>query len=522
MRRLLALALTGALVLTSCSSDDGDSATDTSADTSTTTEPSTDGSTVPPVDRPDGPAATVDHEIEDASAAFMGAARPVGDLDGSGYVEHEFQVSGTAVAYESEGELTGDGAWQLTAIGEDDAAGAGEFATRILVRRPADPADANGTVLVEWLNVSGGVDANPDYAYLEEEILRGGYTWVGVSAQSIGIEGGPVAVAVAPDNELVGAVAGKGLKAIAPDRYAELSHPGDEYSYDIYTQVTRALRADDGTLLDGLPADRIIAVGESQSGFALTTYVDGVQPLTEAFDGFFIHSRGGAPLPLAGTNSPNVDIASALAGTPTAIRTDLRAPTLMIQSESDVLGVLGFLPARQDDSDTVRTWEMAGTSHVDQHLLGSVADTFDCGAPVNNGPMHLILKAGLRALDAWVRDGTPPPTAEPLEVTEQEGAEAYVRDDLGIVNGGIRTPLVDVPVEVLSGEPGPSNDVACLLAGTTISMSPNDLAEQYGSSETYLAEYEASADEAIAAGFVLEEDREALLDMAQPDLIVAG
>ena len=48
------------------------------------------------------------------------------------------------------------------------------YVTRILVRRPAEDADFNGTVVVEWLNVSGGVDANPDYSYLGDEIHRGG------------------------------------------------------------------------------------------------------------------------------------------------------------------------------------------------------------------------------------------------------------------------------------------------------------------------------------------------------------
>lgn len=515
MPRLSAIALASALVLASCSSDDSSSPSTTAAPAgSSTTAPGSTTTAAPEVERPDGPAVEVDKEIPKPEEAFLGAARPLGDLAELGYEQQEFQVSGTALAYEADGDLPADGTWELTP-GEAD----GEFATRILVRRPAEKADANGTVLVEWLNVSGGVDANPDYAYLEEEILRGGYTYVGVSVQSIGIEGGPVAVSVASDNELVGSVAGKGLKAIAPDRYADLSHPGDQYSYDIYSQVARALRADDGTLLGDVDAERIIAVGESQSGFALTTYANGVQPLTEAFDGFFIHSRGGAPLPLAGTNSPDVDIASAIAGTPTAIRTDLRAPTLMIQSESDVLGVLNYLPARQDDTDTVRTWEMAGTAHVDQHLVGPIADSFDCGAPINAGPMHLILKAGLRALDAWVRDGTAPPSADPLEVDEAEGSATYVRDELGIVEGGIRTPLVDVPVEVLSGEPGPAGSVACLLAGSTISLPPNDLAELYPSADDYLEQYEASADEAIEAGFVLEDDRQALLDLAQPDLI---
>ena len=511
--RLAAAAVTAVLLLASCSSDGSDASS--SGDDSSTTAAGDTTTTAPEVERPDGPAAEVVREIEAEGSAFLGASRPASGLDAAGYEEHEFIVSGTATSYEPDGELSGDGEWTLEPTGDE-----GDYVTRIVVRRPADPADANGTVLLEWLNVSGGVDANPDYAYMEEEILRSGSTWVGVSVQSIGIEGGPVAVAVAADNPLVGQVAGKGLKVIAPDRYADLSHPGDQYSYDIYSQVARAVRADDGTILGDLSADHLIAVGESQSGFALTTYANGVQPLTEAYDGFLIHSRGGAPLPLAGTNdNANVDIASAIAGTPTQIRTDLRAPTLIVQSESDVVGILNYLPARQPDSDTVRTWEMAGTSHVDQYLLGSIADSFDCGADINDGPMHVILKASLRALVNWVATGETPPEAEPLEVEEQEGASSYVRDELGVVNGGVRTPPVDVPAVVLSGDPGPSSEVACLLAGTTIPIPPTDLTELYPSAEDYLAEYEEAVDATIEAGFALEEDREALMDFARPEAI---
>ena len=115
---------------------------------------------------------------------------------------------------------------------------------------------------------------------------------MGVSAQRIGIEGGPVAVQ-APGAELMGA--GKGLRTFDADRYGALKHPGDAYSYDLYTQVGRALRAPGAVNpLDGLEVERFVAVGESQSAFALTTYVNGVQPLTEQFDAFLIHSRGGA------------------------------------------------------------------------------------------------------------------------------------------------------------------------------------------------------------------------------------
>ena len=59
-----------------------------------------------------------------------------------------------------------------------------------------------------------------------------------------------MAVAV-PGTEEAGA--GKGLRAIDPERYGDLHHPGDAYAYDIYTQVARALR-DPGAVdpLDGL------------------------------------------------------------------------------------------------------------------------------------------------------------------------------------------------------------------------------------------------------------------------------
>ena len=61
---------------------------------------------------------------------------------------------------------------------------------KLLVRRPADPAKFNGTVVVEWLNVSGQLELSPDYWFTRDELLRKGYAWVGVSAQSVGVNGG--------------------------------------------------------------------------------------------------------------------------------------------------------------------------------------------------------------------------------------------------------------------------------------------------------------------------------------------
>jgi hypothetical protein len=96
------------------------------------------------------------------------------------------------------------------------------------------------------------------------------------------------------------------------------------------------------------------------------------------------------------------------------------------------------------------------------------------------------------------------------------------RDPDGIALGGIRTPPVDVPAVVLSGAPGPSEEVICILMGSTVPLPPERLAERYPSVEAYREQYNANMGEAIAAGFVLEEDREALAGYAKPDLVAAA
>ena len=81
------------------------------------------------------------------------------------------------------------------------------FRTRIVVRRPSDPDRFSGTVVVEWHNVSAGIDAAPDWGFFHRHLAAQGHAWVGVSAQKVGIDGG-------------GFVEGIHLKLLAPERYA--------------------------------------------------------------------------------------------------------------------------------------------------------------------------------------------------------------------------------------------------------------------------------------------------------------
>jgi hypothetical protein len=106
------------------------------------------------------------------------------DLGGLGYLATEWFLAGTANSWRSAGELGDDGRWAV------EAAGAAPFQTRLLACVPADPLRFNGTVVVEWLNVSGGGDGSPDWFFLHRHLMREGAAWVGVSAQKAGIDGG--------------------------------------------------------------------------------------------------------------------------------------------------------------------------------------------------------------------------------------------------------------------------------------------------------------------------------------------
>ncbi|MGN6796221.1 MAG: alpha/beta hydrolase domain-containing protein [Streptosporangiaceae bacterium] len=139
-----------------------------------------------------------------------------------GYIEQEFVLSGTATSYRIEGDRSSAGRWAVRPHDQRP------YSTRLIVRRPASQEAFSGTVLVEWLNVSGGLDAAPDWMLTHAHLIRRGHAWAGVSAQRAGIEGG-------------GMIEGFHLKKTFPDRYAELSHPGDAWSFDIFSQAGRTL-----------------------------------------------------------------------------------------------------------------------------------------------------------------------------------------------------------------------------------------------------------------------------------------
>lgn len=435
-----------------------------------------------------------------------------------GYIAEEFFISGTATAYAPRADLGSDGRWSAA------PAGTADYTTRMVILKPMDLARFNGTVIVEWLNVTAGMDAPAEWFMAHREIVRAGYIYVAVSAQRVGVEGG------------LSRGADMSLKTSNPQRYASLSHPGDAFSYDIFSQAGRLLRDAKSNPTLGSPSPKyVLAAGESQSAMFLTTYINAVDPLARVYDGFLIHSRFATAGPLDGSSL----FGSPPAAMPTApqFRPDLRVPLIMVITETDLIGGprSGYYLARQPDSERLRTWEIPGTAHADNYIIqvgridtgfASLADIVAAYAPTHNlmgaqlarpinfSPQHhYVVQAALAALHRWVRTDEPAPNAPRMELSDASPPQ-LVLDANGLARGGVRTPWVDVPTARTSGLGNEDSGMASLF-GTGELFDVPTLRRLYpGGAAEYLVRFEVSLDTAIERGFILPADRPEILELA--------
>ena len=168
-----------------------------------------------------------------------------------------------------------------------------------------------------------------------------------------------------------------------------LVHPGDAYSFDMYTQVASscATRAT-GRPIGTLRPERLIASGHSQSAAFLVTYVNAIDPVVQRCStGYLVHGRGGGGAELDSwrpmrreSEEETVDadeVRARLTERGDPIRDDVRVPVLTFQSETDVIELGGHL-ARQPEGERFRLWEVAGSAHAETYLL--VASGQDTGA----------------------------------------------------------------------------------------------------------------------------------------------
>lgn len=397
-----------------------------------------------------------------------------------GYVEEEYLLSGVA-----------------SNLGPDPVQFS-PYTTRMLVLRPADMRGFNGTVVMEWTNVSGQVDASVLWALMHRYAAPNGYVFAAVAAQKAGVDGGPQA-----------------MKDWDPQRYDKLTHPGDVYSFDIFTQAAQALARPSGPLpffARGAHVKAVVAGGVSQGCSRLIRYIDLVEPTTHVIDGF---------VPIGCRN--------ALA------HPDL-VPVLWVNSEYESRG--NVMPP---DGDLLRVWEIAGASHFgwwglnwsagaavrdeanvggtttvnppwDPDLNGQYGERGSGPCPQNFFPDRYVHDSALHNLNEWVRTGTPPPTARRLD---RDANNNLIQDEYGNVIGGLRLPVVDVPVASYRTDICPEGSV---LMGMSIAFDPVTLQSLYGDG-SYVPKMQAATDKAVAEGFMVPEDAADLVQRARASSI---
>jgi len=348
------------------------------------------------------------------------------------------------------------------------------YKSRMVVRRPSDPAKFSGTVFVEWYNVSGGIDFAVLWASSREYFMREGHAFVTVSAQAGGVNA---------------------LRNDYPERYGSLEHPGDSAANAVFSQAAAAIRSHSETLFGPcMPTKALLAVGQSQSSMRLADYVNNTHPSDQVYDGYMLHS-GREPA----SNDPGV-------------------PVFVVLTMNEGNGSLS-------DGPNMVKWVVAGATHNDKRITergAEIADSIDvavseCTNPMNNFPSYRVYNAALDGLHRWIREGEKPPAGMPF----QESGSGLATDDFGNVLGGVRSQDIEVPIATHGLDNGPADllDIigylACGLGGSQVPFSEETLLELYPTHEDYVQRYTAAADAALAAGFVLQADRDLAVQQAE-------
>ena len=104
----------------------------------------------------------------------------------------------------------------------------------------------------------------------------------------------------------------------------------------------------------------------------------------------------------------------------------------------------------------------------------------------------------------WIKDGTPPPSAPPIEIVMENGKPVIDRDSFGNALGGIRLAEHAVAIAVNSGE----NTGAgfCFLTGWHEDFDKTRLATLYSSHTSYVSDVKIATEKNIKAGYIVKAD----------------
>ena len=444
------------------------------------------------------------------------------DLQAVGYTEKEFFQSGNANVYDL-------GADQRAVVHSSGNA----YTTRLMVRYPTDPAKFSGRVFIEIYNASNNYDVENTWRRAWKHMVRSGDAFIGITSKS---------------------VCANALKKFDATRYAALNWQVDGKDenglfWDMLSQLATLLRQPDAKVLGTLKPKHLYLTGESQSGMYMNTYLtafsdrveNGGPNGTPLFDGY-LNGVGPAFTYLRTETTTTASV-------PSKLYLPTKVPHIVYMSENESRmydgmknGVPGLFPplppyTRRADSDAAtdkfRFYEFPGTPHTDpvSQVLPINVEIVKAGGSKRATPAYYLdpltgiqqehddlqltefFHGMQESIHAWAANGTPAPGGSTewmwyATATDEKGNTTYdpLRDHLGNAMGGVRSPLIEVPLHRFYGQM--QKDATTFVASSAGSMGklPDTMINSLygGSCANYLVRFNAAADALVRGRYLME------------------
>lgn len=454
-------------------------------------------------------------------APLSSARRPgteYSDLDKYGYVEEEFYLQGIAPA------ITAAGQTLLEA----------PYTTRILVRKPSDPARFNGTVIIEPFSWFGERAAG--WILTRDYLLRRGYAYVGytLNANKPAVDPKFLSQTSAEETaqiEQYGRIVNlEFMRRFDYTRYAPLGLYDDPQRFfrgeapDPFAPQSQGIGAQLALLLKTGAAQSPLAGLEVQR-----VYVDSWAVTAQVWMDYLDQGRhqqwrlpNGKPLIDAYMTGRMAygEVGGEVIRLPRHMPDGVPFVTVYSQSELMHDVVEGIELPADTDTPQLRYYEVTGMPHLRLADLGTehtelfADDVGKGGDPrcttLYDEPAQWVVSALLDGMDHWVRQGTPMPSA--ARVVRQ--GKAAARDPAtGNLQGGVRPPWVQVPSAAYLTD----QETQCgLIYDTKLPYTRDALRQRYGSFANYQRQFEEAKAVSIQQGYLLPEDAAGLQSIATP------
>jgi alpha/beta hydrolase family protein len=367
------------------------------------------------------------------------------------------------------------------------------YTTRIVIRKPVDPARVSGLVLAESMHPSGN-------AWMFHFTHR-----YSMSEGHIGLE-----VLTSTPQPFV---------EFNEKRYGSLRVQAGQASA-ILAQVGALMKSKESPIAANRIRKMILA-GTSASAAVVVSYLPAhtvlrLPDMRPVFDAFMPTSTGATiavQFDVDGTARP-IDV-----------------PIVQVPTMTEVASANAtWRPDSDRPGNQFRVYEFPGMAHIDSRDAAAYYPN-PCQLPISRFPMAAYMSVALDHLWKWIDKGTLPPRADRIFVDRNQANDGSLMalDEYGNARGGIRNPYVDVPVKaygvrnagasppipnahpfVASRTPEAQAQL-CGLAGYETALTPAQLKKLYKDPKTYRSRVAKRLDELTKQGWSLPVYREVIL-----------